>query len=76
MTTNSEGRKRFEQKEEDTSAELWRWQRRAETAEEKLQALREGIQSDEEFDRMMIYNPIASAIAYHAVEKWRREHDV
>jgi hypothetical protein len=47
---------------------------RAWRAEEKLEALTDGVMGGEEaWDRMMIYNPLAVAIAKTAIAHWEQE---
>ena len=52
------------------------WEARARLAEEKLQALVDGLASEEAWDHMMHYNPLAVAIATTAVQyHLRRTHE-
>jgi hypothetical protein len=46
------------------------WEQRARLAEEKIQSLVDGLMSDEAWDRMMTYNPLAVAIARTAVQRF------
>jgi len=46
------------------------WEQRALIAEDKIAALVEGLESDEGWDHMMIYNPLAVAIATIAVNRY------
>ena len=49
------------------------WQQRAELTEAKLESLFEGLLSDEAWDRMMAYNPLAVAIATTAIRRNRKK---
>jgi hypothetical protein len=58
------------------------WEQRALIAEEKLQSLVDGLKSEEAWDYMMTYNPLAVAIARTAIYRsrnkpklWCPEHD-
>ena len=46
------------------------WQQRAELAEAKIQSLVDGLMSDEAWEYMMTYNPLAVAIARQAVQRF------
>lgn len=43
------------------------WEQRARLAEEKLEALIAGLDSEEAFNQLLIWNPIANAIAHIAI---------
>lgn len=45
------------------------WEQRARLAEDKIQALVDGLMSDEAWERMMLYNPLAIAIATTAIRR-------